>query len=368
MSTDTERGALAALADEWAAQAAARESRGATTTEQLSRLAALSVFDLPASRDAGGAETSVVELTAILEDLAAGDLAPALILAQHHAALVALRIAGAGGPEERIVRSGDRVTLGLGQGAPPRVTVTTHDTRVTGGLRPIPGPDHVDAIVTVAETENGDGATVVVARGEDGVVLSDAPDLLGLRRSAPTRVRLDDARVREAAGSVDLHDVSAAAEAVLALLTAAVAVGSARGSVDAATRLTRGRTVPRPVPGVSSATQDPLSQVVLGAALVPVDGARALVSEVAGEIDARLSGSGDVSGRHLRLRALTALDVALTTALHQGEEVYEVVGTSGSGNKHGYDRLWRDARTLAAQWTTRPRRRELGRALIGGAA
>ncbi len=368
MSTETEHGALAPLADEWASQAAAREAAGTTPEDQLVRLAALSLLDLPASHDAGGAEASVAELTAVLEDLAAGDLAPALVLAQHHAALIALRIAGAGGLEDRIVRSGDRVALGLGLSAPPRVTATTLDTRITGELRPLIAPDHVDAIVVVAESETGDAAHVLVARDEDGVVLSDAPDLLGLRRSAPIGVRFDDAQAHEAAASVDLHDASAVAEAVLALLTAAVAVGSARGSVDAATRLTRGRTIPRPVPGVSSATQDPLSQVVLGAALVPVDGARALVSDVADEIDARLSGSGDVSGRHLRLRALTALDVALTTALHQGEDVYEVVGTSGSGNKHGYDRLWRDARTLAAQWATRPRRRELGRALIGGAA
>jgi alkylation response protein AidB-like acyl-CoA dehydrogenase len=141
------------------------------------------------------------------------------------------------------------------------------------------------------------------------------------------------------------------------LLDAAVLAGAALGSVHAAAEFTRARPRPRPVPGVTSATQDPLSQALLGEALADAQGAVAFVLETADELAERPAGPG--------ARALAAFDVAAEAGLRQAERIWEIVGTSGSPNVHGFDRLWREARALTLRHPRGPRRRAVGLAYLG---
>ncbi len=163
------------------------------------------------------------------------------------------------------------------------------------------------------------------------------------------------ARARgEAVGAADPQSVGQVLEAV------AIAAAT-RASVDAATQLTRDRRRPRPVPGVTSATSDPISQALLGEQLTEalavhgaVETALTHVREalVAGEVEAA------------RIAAATAYENAITAGLRQSEQVWEVVGTSGSAKSQGFADLWRTLRPQAARHPAWERQRQIGRAFL----
>ncbi len=150
------------------------------------------------------------------------------------------------------------------------------------------------------------------------------------------------------------------------VLESAALVAIATASVHGAARLTRRRSIPRPLPGVESATADPFSQTLLGAAIVEVSGARALVRTAAREADAAAA-DGPVAAAtvaELTARALSAFEVASRVALAQGERVWEVVGTSGSAREHGFADGWTAARALSARHPRPARRRDAARSYL----
>jgi len=169
---------------------------------------------------------------------------------------------------------------------------------------------------------------------------------------------LTEAEADVSAGFALADSLGAQADDALATLLAAAALaGGALGAVQAAAAFTRVRPRPRPLPGLERAVDDPFTQTLLGFGLIEAQGAIALVLEVAEQLDAPGAAA----------RALAAFDVAATTALRQAEEIWEVVGTSGSATVHGFDALWREARRRTAQHPRAARRRAVGIAHLAGA-
>ncbi len=148
------------------------------------------------------------------------------------------------------------------------------------------------------------------------------------------------------------------------LYAAAALTAATWASIDAAAAFTRERSRPRPVPGVETATADPFTQTVLGHAWTEVQGADASVRAAARDIDDADDLATPSEVDRLRARALAAFDVAAGIALHQGEHVWEIVGTSGSGREHGFQTLWIEARRRSTNPGRAPRRREIGRAAL----
>lgn len=223
------------------------------------------------------------------------------------------------------------------------------------------GCHHAAAATLAAFGEQADGGVAPAGDGEllwDGRELPPAAERIGLRGVPERRGE-----------AVALPSDPPLLEALQALFDAAVAAGVALGSVEHAAEFTRRRPRPRPLPGVEAATADPFSQTLLGQGLSEAWGARALVRAVAAELEAGLAEGGALRARDgldaaavaaARDRALAALEVALTTALAQGDRVWQVVGTSGTANKLGFDAAWRDANALAELHPRIARRRALG--------
>jgi len=330
-SIQTLRDRSAEIGRELAAAAGPHERAAVAPTAEILRLQSSGIAALAVEPNAGGPGGTIADAAATALELARGDLAIGLLAAGHHAGIVGLRAAAT----ERAVAA--------------QIEIRTRGWLVApawpGAL--VPGGDLVDALV--------------VPRGRDAeIVLSADP---GLRRGAPVTA-FGLRRLGIVPVDIETDGDAAGLDAVRSVLEAAALVGAGQASVDAATELTRVRTIPRPVPGVASATADPLSQVVLGAALGPFAAARALVFRAADRLDAQLD-AGDVLGEDgARTLALAALEVAIAAALGQGRDVFEVVGTSGSGNAHGYDRLWRDARVFSLTRDAAARRQALGRAAL----
>lgn len=241
------------------------------------------------------------------------------------------------------------------------VEQVTETAREDGSAAFALGSHHAAVATLAALGAQADAAAV--PRGEDGLLWDG-------RKLPPAAARLGLRGVPERRGEPGgLPSDPPLLAALQALFDAAVAAGLALGSVERAAELTRRRPRPRPLPGVEAATTDPFSQTLLGQGLSEAWGARALVRAVAAELEAGLAEGGALRARDgldaaavaaARDRALAALEVALTTALAQGDRVWQVVGTSGTANKLGFDAAWRDASALAELHPRIARRRALG--------
>ncbi len=363
------------VGEELGRRAPARESAGEPVAADRDALLATDLAWLPVPAAAGGAGASLPEVVEVITAVSAGDAAVGLVLASHHAAVLGVLALGDEDGADALLSGaveGARL-LAPAVGAPPLRAEVRADGRAAfaGAAPPRHGTGAADAFAAVGVDARGRAHAAILAAGADGVTVEEARPRIGLRRAPSGQVVLRDALGGpEGIASADAEAPSPAlvARALAALLDAAVIVGAARGSVQGAAELTRLRPRPRPVPGVTAATADPLAHVVIGGALAPIDGADALVGVAARELGAVIARDGaDPAGEAALVRALSALDTAIAVGLRQGEEVYEVAGTSGSGNVHGFDRLWRDVRTLSLLWPRAERRRPIGRQYLEGA-
>lgn len=323
--------ATTALSEQLGAAAVAAEREGRPPVDDVLRLHAAGVTALTADASAGGAGAGVGTAALAVATVAQGDLAVAVLLAGHLAGLTALRAAGGrqGDAAQRSIVAAGRLVAPAAPGAP------------------VHGAALLDGFVVTHDDHH-----VLVDPVDARVTVTEAVTRIGLRRIPAAAVHLPG------------HPASDLLTALRAVLEAAAVVGAAEASIAAERRFTLARRIPRPVPGVTSASGDPLTQVVIGAALGPVAAARALVLRAARSLDAHLD---DPALPVPSVEALAALEVALGVGLEQGREVYEVVGTSGSGNAHGFDRLWRDVRTLSLLQPRGDRRRAIGRAVLAAA-
>lgn len=368
-------GTARSLGDHLRPAAPERERTGEAPDVAWKRLSDADVTDALIDPAAGGKGISLAQAVADVADIAAGDLVGALLLAGHHASVATLRSAGSPtlGLQERIRRERRRLSPALRGGGVLSIAPRAGGQAALEGVAgEVHGAGAALGFVAVAADPDGAPWAAFVPADRPGVVVEDLALRAGLRRLPAGRAQFLGARLEQGesvAFPSGQADPQALARGLRALFDAAAATGAARGSVEAVASLTRARKHPRPVPGATSPITDPIGQAVIGGALGPIDGAHALVTTVAGEFDGALAGGAGAArggADELLLRALAALDTALAVALTQGEEVYELAGTSGSGNVHGLDALWRDVRTLSLTWPRGERRRALGHAFLAG--
>ncbi len=365
----TSTGPARDLGDDLRAGAPARERSGESPVATWSRLVAAGLTGVLFDRAVGGSGASVAAAAEDVAAVAGGDLVGALLLAGHHTAVATLRAAGPAGADLQRRAADDGRLLSPALPGPAPLAFDTRDgaTRIDGVAAEVHGAGEALGFVATARDAAASQWIALLPVERPGIVVEELGLRAGLRRLPAGRAQFlgtslepDETR-RVAPGERDLAVV---ARGLRAVFEAAAVAGAARGSVEASATLTRARVRPRPVPGATSGITDPIGQVVIGEALGPIDGAHALALDAAAAFDAVFEPGGDADAEALLVRALAAIDVALTIGLEQGERVYELVGTSGSGNVHGFDALWRDVRTLSLAWPRAERRRAVGRAFL----
>jgi len=234
---------------------------------------------------------------------------------------------------------------------------------ITGVSAPTHGVTLADTIaVTVPDPDSSGRLVAVLPADREGLTADEPVERFGLRRAPAANVIFDDVRV-EPGELIGIDSPSTLLSALRPLFDGAVIAGASFRSVERARDLTLVRKIPRPVPGVKAATADPLSQTALGTGLLESGGAVATALRAASDFDRQLSREGDldpIEVERLTVRGLAANEVSLSVGLSQGKNVFEVVGTSGSANKHAFDELWRDARVLSLRQPRAERRRRIG--------
>ena len=235
--------ALRQLVDkEIAPPASEHEQAGRSAAVGLARLAELGVLAAPIPADEGGLALPPAVCAALIEELARGWASLAAIVAAHFAGARAFTMPGALGRRHAMpgdLGRGDmRATTAL-SGA---VTVRRDgaDVILAGETALVIGAVGAATIVVAATEEDGHRALVAVPTVTRGVRVGVAASVLGLRGAESAPVALDEARVGAdsvlAAGA--LEDTLAFAH----LMTAALGVGLAQASFEAALRYAQQRT------------------------------------------------------------------------------------------------------------------------------
>ena len=145
---------------------------------------------------------------------------------------------------------------------------------------------------------------------------------------------------------------------------AAVLVGIGIGALRAAIPFVIERSRPWPSAEVEQAVDDPLVRRRCGELAAELSAAYMATMATAGLLDA--FERGDVSRTELAVPIYAAKATATRAALHTCSEIYALMGTRSVARSNGFDRFWRDARTLSLHDPVDWKHEEIGRHLLTG--
>ena len=225
---------------EIASVASEHEQAGRPATVVLRRLADLGVLAATVPAEDGGLALSPAVCAALLEELARGWGALGAIVAGHLTAARALALHPGSRSMLGRVGSGDlRAVTALGGTVALRHD--GHDVVLAGETGLVVGAERAAIVVLAATTDDGQRALVVAPIATPGVRIGAVEAVLGLRGAESARIMFDDVRLRVTDGvlpDVAVEDTLAFAH----LATAALAVGLAQASFEAALRYAQQRT------------------------------------------------------------------------------------------------------------------------------
>ena len=145
---------------------------------------------------------------------------------------------------------------------------------------------------------------------------------------------------------------------------AAVLTGIGLGALHAARRFVATSSRPWAAAGVANAADDPLLQRKTGELAASLAGAYAATMATAPLLDA--CDRGQLPREQLALPVSAARVLSHRAALDATGEIHGLMGTRSVATKYGFDRWWRNARTLSLHDPVHYKELELGRHLLTG--
>jgi alkylation response protein AidB-like acyl-CoA dehydrogenase len=145
---------------------------------------------------------------------------------------------------------------------------------------------------------------------------------------------------------------------------AAILVGLGFGALDAARSFVVERSRPWPSADVEHAGLDPIVRRLAGELTADLAAAYAVTSAAGAQLDT--FENGNIGRTDLALPIYIAKSVATRAALRATSEVFQLMGTRSTARRHGFDRWWRNARTLALHDPVDWKHVEIGDHVING--
>ncbi|MFT3854693.1 MAG: acyl-CoA dehydrogenase family protein [Ilumatobacteraceae bacterium] len=145
---------------------------------------------------------------------------------------------------------------------------------------------------------------------------------------------------------------------------AAVLVGIGIGALRAATAFVAGSSRPWPSAGVDSAADDPLVRRRCGELAADLAAAYQATMATGALLDAFEAGT--IGRTELAVPIYAAKVAAHRAALRATSEIYDLMGTRAAARSTGFDRWWRNARTLSLHDPVAWKQEEIGRHLLTG--
>lgn len=374
--------AVQELADDLAVDASARDRAGKPPSDEVARLreAGIPPFMAPPGPDGSGTDWRTA--CAVVRTIASADSSVAELLAHHCVMSWGPRLFGTAEHAAQLeARSVREQWLWAGSTDAPEeaneagllLSPDGEDYLLSGECVVPAGAALADRLLLSA-AHSGTGETVIVHIPASATDLSagSADDRLGQRLAGGAGVRCEAVPVPagQVLGTVpaDEHTVSpftALAPLLRRLILLHVGLGNAEGALDEA------RDVNRVAPtGAAPAGDDPYLLLAFGELATAAHSAASVVERATDAMaGALLTGSGLGAGERGDVAFLVAAAEAVTTesALHITTRILEI--TSGSRAltaDPGFDRFWRNARTLTARNSPSHRFRDIGAHYLNG--
>ncbi len=205
----------------------------------------------------------------------------------------------------------------------------------------------------------------LLPRGTPGVEIARDWDMLGQRATDSGSITFDGVRTDPALraslpGRAPLPQNAVRYQAGFAAVLVGIGVGALRAAVPFVAERSR----PWPPAEVDSAADDPLLRRLAGELVAGLAAAHALTLRTGGLLDA--FERGELTRTELAVPIYAAKAAASAAAVRASSEIYALMGTSGARGGNGFDRWWRDARTLSLHDPVDWKHAEIGAHVLTG--
>lgn len=229
--------------------------------------------------------------------------------------------------------------------------------------------------IAASAMEGGDRVSIAFPTNLPGVVREDDWDGFGQRLtgSGTTKfnaVPIADEHIYRRFSDGDAN-FDSYIKAFYQLVLLATLAGIGRAVLRDATAFVQARTRSFGVPGVSNPRTDPLVQRVIGRLASLSFAADSLVESAATSLEglyqARLAGETEEAWHvATEIKAFQAQQIVINHVLEATTLLFEVGGASATSEARGFDRHWRNARTVASHNPAIFRERAIGDYLLNG--
>jgi alkylation response protein AidB-like acyl-CoA dehydrogenase len=347
------------LAGKLSATARDRDRLGGTPRAERALIRETGLLKLVVPREWGGGGAAWPTAMRITQILAAADPSIAQVVGMHHVLLATGRLFGTPQQARRLLEGTAANNWFWGNALNPLdrrlALVTTRSGRVLRGQKSFSTGSVDSDMLIVGATDEATGKLAVIAipTARAGIQLHDDWDNMGQRQtdsgsSSFADVAVEDDEILGPPGP-NGSTFSTLRVCIPQLTFTHVFLGIADGALAAARDYVRTRTRPWPGSKVDSNTADPYVLERFGDMVCKLAGAQAAADHAAVELDATLqlgdSVTVDDRGR-LAVRIAIAKVLASRAVLDITSQIFEVTGASGTGGAWGFDRFWRNARTL----------------------
>jgi len=347
------------LAAKLAATARDRDRLGGTPRAEraLVRDSGLLKIGIPVAWGGGGASwPTIMQVTQIL---AAADSSMAQVYGFQHVLLATCQLFGAPAQARRLLEATAANNWFWGNSLNPLdrrlALVTTEAGRVLRGEKSFSTGGIDSDMLIVSAIEDGTGKLIVAAlpTARAGIQLHDDWDNMGQRQtdsgsSSFTDVVVHDDEILSTPGPLG-STFATLRPCIPQLVFTHVFLGIADAALAEARDYVRTRTRPWTGTKVEVNTQDPYVLAHFGNMVGALAGAQAAADLAALKLD-RAWAKGDAltadERGHLAVRVATAKVLATRAVLDITTQIFEVTGAGGTSGKWGFDRFWRNARTL----------------------
>lgn len=348
-----------ALAQEFDRNAVERDKQGGTAKYERASLRRSGLLKLIIPQEYGGLGATWITALEIIREFAKVDSSIAHLLGYHYLQVITPHLYGTPEQKENYYTWTARNNWFWGNALNPldtRLTLTPngYNLRLHGIKSFCSGAKDSD-MLTVSALLPGESKPVVVAipTFSHGITIHNDWDNIGQRQTDSGSVSFSNVLVKETeilAAPESLNSPFAALRIYIShLVRANIILGIALGAFAQAKEYTTNKTKPWITSGVESATTDPYILQTYGRMWVDLQAVTLLTNQAAVKFQAAWERGielTDVEFGETAISITTAITFATKVGLEVTSQIFEVMGANATASEYGFDRYWRNLRSL----------------------